>query len=76
MIAKAVQISDPAKRDEMYREAERIFFRDQPLIIIGHSQIYSLMSQDLVDYYQSPFGFVQFYNVDLIPKAEQEPEHK
>lgn len=59
------QEPDEAKREEIYRRAEKIFLDQQPVIILGHAQLLALMSPKVIDYQQTPFGYTELYGVDI-----------
>ncbi|WP_222987706.1 ABC transporter substrate-binding protein [Psittacicella hinzii] len=63
--------ADPEMRAMIYRQAEHVFFREQPFIVLGHSELLSIMRPELVGYKQTPFGFIEFYGVDKVtPKTK------
>lgn len=64
--------ADLNQRALIYMQAEKILFEKQPVIVLGHSELLSIMRPELVGYKQTPFGFVEFYGVDKLSLEEQE----
>lgn len=56
LITEANQQSDPAKRNEMFAEAEKILLTEAPIIPLYLSRGAYVMSSDIQDVYVSSFG--------------------
>lgn len=68
LLVQARQNADVEARRELYRQAEAVFFEEQPFIVLGHSELLAIMSPRVVGYKQTPFGFTEFYGVDIVDK--------
>ncbi len=65
IITKARSTIEPAKRAELYKQAQAIFAEQSPWIPIAHTIAVAPTSTRLVDFKQSPFGYTYFYGVNV-----------
>jgi dipeptide transport system substrate-binding protein len=65
LIDQAKQISDQAKRTELYMKAQQIFHEDAPWLPIAHSVVYMPMSAKVKGYKVHPLGTHIFEGVDI-----------
>ena len=65
LLMKAKQVSDPAERTRLYKEAQVIFKEQAPWVTIAHSVVYQPLAKNVKGYIIDPFGGHVFYGVDL-----------
>ena len=65
LIQKAKIESDPAKRTELYKQAQVVFKEQAPWATIAHSVVSKAMSKNVTGYKIDPFGGHIFYGVDI-----------
>ncbi|SOD97087.1 ABC transporter substrate-binding protein [Caenispirillum bisanense] len=65
LVKQAKIVSDPAKRTELYKQAQARFKDQTPWTTVAHSVVFMPMRDNVVNYKISPFGKHDFYNVDL-----------
>lgn len=65
LIKQAVQVTDQAKRAELYKQAQVIFKEQAPWITIAHSTTYLPLRKEVKNYVIDPFGLHNFYDLEL-----------
>ncbi|MGE8304667.1 MULTISPECIES: ABC transporter substrate-binding protein [Pseudomonas] len=65
LIKQAKATSDPAKRTELYQQAQHILKQQVPITPIAHSTVYQPMSVKVKDFKISPFSLNAFYGVSV-----------
>ncbi len=65
LIDEAKQISDVAKRTELYKQAQVIFHEEAPWVPIAHSVVHMPMSKKVIGYKVHPLGTHIFEGVDI-----------
>ncbi|WP_373767366.1 ABC transporter substrate-binding protein [Glaesserella sp.] len=65
LVTQAAQISDKAKRTELYRQAQQIAKEQAVWLPIAHSTVYFPVRKEVTGYVQSPFMSHNFYSVEL-----------
>ena len=65
LLKQAKLTSDPAKRTELYEQAQVVFKEQAPWATIAHSVVFEPIRNEVVDYKIDPFGGHIFYGVDL-----------
>ncbi|TPI29949.1 ABC transporter substrate-binding protein [Mesorhizobium sp. B3-1-6] len=67
LIQKAKKTSDQAERTKLYEQAQVIFAKEAPAFLLAHSQVYSVVRNNVTGYKMDPLGIHRFDGVD---KAE------
>ncbi len=65
LLNEARQVSDVAKRTDLYKQAQAIFREESPWDPIAHSVVYMPMSKKVSGYKVHPFGTHIFEGVDI-----------
>ncbi|SUC09253.1 dipeptide transport protein [Pasteurella canis] len=65
LVTKAAQVTDPAERTAIYKQAQVVFKEQAPWITIAHSTTYFPVRKEATGYVIDPFGLHNFYHVDL-----------
>lgn len=65
LVTKAAQVTDPAERTAIYKQAQAVFKEQAPWITIAHSTTYFPVRKEVTGYVIDPFGLHNFYLVDL-----------
>ena len=65
LLVEAKQITDAAKRTELYEKAQVVFKEEAPWFTIAHSVVFMPMRKEVVGYKVDPLGGHMFYEVDL-----------
>ncbi len=65
LLVEAKQITDAARRTELYKKAQVIFKDEAPWFTIAHSVVFMPMRKEVVGYTVDPLGGHVFYGVDL-----------
>ena len=65
LINQAKQVSDQAKRSELYKQAQVVFKREAPWATIAHSVVFEPVRKEVKDYKIDPFGGHIFYGVSV-----------
>lgn len=66
LIIRAKQITDVAKRTQLYYQAQEVFKREAPWLPIAHSVVFMVLRKEVQGYQMSPFGLHLFRTVDLV----------
>ena len=56
IITSARQITDQSKRDELYQQAQIIFYKEQPWINVSHPLFFIAMRDNIEGFVMSPLG--------------------
>ena len=65
LIQKAKSVSDPAKRTDLYEQAQIEFKKEAPWATIAHSIVFKPIRKEVTGFKIDPFGGHVFYGVDL-----------
>lgn len=65
ILTEARATTDQARRVELYRKAQEIMNREQPVLNIAHSTVYMPMRTDVINYTIDPLGTHNFNQVDI-----------
>jgi dipeptide transport system substrate-binding protein len=65
LLVQAKQVSDQAKRSELYEQAQVIFKDEAPWVTVAHSVVFMPMRKNVTGYKMDPFGSHIFYGVDI-----------
>ena len=65
LIDKAVVTNNQAERAKLYEQAQVIMHEEAPFFLVAHSVVFLPMTKNVVNFKQSPFGRIQFDQVDL-----------
>ena len=65
ILTKARSITDHDKRVALYKEAQEIQHREQPVLNIAHSTVYMPVRKEVVNYIIDPLGTHNFNQVDV-----------
>lgn len=65
LVKEAKSATDPAKRTELYKQAQARFADQKPWTTVAHSVVFMPMREEVTGYKISPFGKHDFYGVDL-----------
>ncbi|WP_270049303.1 ABC transporter substrate-binding protein [Ignatzschineria rhizosphaerae] len=68
LLTEARSTTDHDKRVALYREAQEIQHREQPVLNIAHSTVYMPVRKEVVNYTIDPLGTHNFYQVDVEEK--------
>ena len=63
--AEAVDTANQAERAKLYEQAQVIMHEEAPFFLIAHSVVFLPMRKNVVNFKMSPFGRMQFDDVDL-----------
>lgn len=63
LIHEARGVTDVARRQQMYEQAQQIFKRERPWITLAHSTVYIPMVRDIQGFVMAPNGSVDFKDV-------------
>ncbi|QIW15518.1 peptide transporter [Pasteurellaceae bacterium RH1A] len=66
LVKEAAQNNDPAKRTELYQQAQVLFKQQAPWITVAHSTTYFPVRKEVENYVVNPFGLHNFYGVELV----------
>jgi dipeptide transport system substrate-binding protein len=65
LIKQAVLTTVPAERTKLYEQAQMIMHEEAPFDLIAHSVVFLPMRKTVQNFKMSPFGRIQFDQVDL-----------
>lgn len=65
ILAEAKETTDHDKRVALYKEAQEIQHREQPVLNIAHSTVYMPVRKEVVNYIIDPLGTHNFNQVDV-----------
>lgn len=65
ILAEAKATTDQEKRVALYRQAQEIQHREQPVLNIAHSTVYMPVRKEVVNYIIDPLGTHNFNQVDI-----------
>ena len=64
-VNKAAEVTDPAERTKLYKEAQKIEAEEVPHLNIAHSTVFEPIRKSVTGYKVSPLGSHEFQNVDV-----------
>jgi dipeptide transport system substrate-binding protein len=65
MLVEARNMSDTAKRTELYQKMQAILIENVPSLTVAHSTVFEPIRKEVDGYKVSPFGRHEFYGVDI-----------
>ena len=65
MLVEARNMSDTAKRTEIYQKMQAILIENVPSLTVAHSTVFEPIRKEVDGYKVSPFGRHEFYGVDI-----------
>jgi dipeptide transport system substrate-binding protein len=65
LVQKALITTNLADRTKLYEQAQVIMHEEAPFVLIAHSVVFVPMRTSVVNFKMSPFGRIQFDQVDL-----------
>lgn len=65
ILREATATTDQAKRIELYKKAQEILYREQPVFNIAHAQVFMPVRTEVKNYIVDPLGTHNFYQVDV-----------
>jgi dipeptide transport system substrate-binding protein len=65
LLKDAKKVSDPAKRNALYKQAQEIFHEEAPWLPIAYSVVFEPVRKNVQDYRINPFGLHVFNGVKL-----------
>src|SRR5690606_32088637 len=65
MMDEARNMSDTAKRTELYQKMQAIVVENVPVLTVAHSTVFEPIRKEVDGYKVSPFGRHEFYGVDI-----------
>jgi dipeptide transport system substrate-binding protein len=68
LVEKAKRISSQEERRKLYEEAQVIFHKDIPWVVIGTSKMYRAFSKRVINFHMTAFGLDPFESVDISAK--------
>lgn len=71
LIKRARRESDLATREQLYREALRVFSEDVPVIPIAHSKVFRALSSRVEGYVMDPFDVDNFFPLSVSSNRQQ-----
>lgn len=66
LVNEAREVSDRARRTELYHQAQRIVARERPWIPLAHSVVFMATRREVVGFTMDPLGRHLFKGVDLV----------
>lgn len=70
LVLRARKIANPVQRIPLYEQAQRIFREQAPWLPIAHAMQTVVFRNEVLNFRASPFGFHDFYGVDLAAQPQ------
>ena len=68
LVEKAKRVNKQSERTKLYEEAQVIFHKEAPWVVIGTSKLYRAFSKRVLNFRMDAFGHDNFDHVDIEPK--------
>lgn len=65
LLVKATSTTDQEKRIALYKKAQEILYREQPVFNIAHAQVFMPVRKEVKNYIVDPLGLHDFSQVDI-----------